>query len=334
MPVVVVGRNTVGDIERLRIWRRDIGAHRIPGFERLVTDPLIHQRSAWRICLVERVVEPGIQIGPIPEPQGFAKSFSFGALLIRRPAICFEAAALEDHPVRPPNAGDGEYDPLSFKPFQKPVLVYLTDRWDEWSRRGRTEMAGEYARQLRRALRLAKDAFDLAYEQVEAEVGRAFDDGFARLAAILPDWTRQARDQLERSLQHVVLPRAPSAGPDLALVGSDVTDLLDWTSEHSWNERLRRYSRCSSSMERQFGAGRAAEYGPDGRPEPSVGPSGSTPMGRCALRCARPLLRTGASAPRGGGWISARDSNPESGSTAHARTIWRQAGRRSRLRNL
>jgi hypothetical protein len=117
-------------------------------------------------------------------------------------------------------------------------IVYLSDRWDEWSRRGRAEVAGEYARQLRRALRLAKDAFNLTHEQVEAEVGQAFGDGFARLAAILPDWTKEARGHLDRSLRHVVLPRAPSAGPDLTLVDPDVTDLLDWMSEHTWKVHL------------------------------------------------------------------------------------------------
>jgi hypothetical protein len=117
-------------------------------------------------------------------------------------------------------------------------IVYLTDRWDEWSRGGRAEVAGEYARQLRRALRLAKDAFNLTHEQVEAEVGGALGDGFSRLAAILPDWTKDARAHLERSLRHVVLPRAPTAGPDLTLVEPDVTDLLDWMSEHTWKVHL------------------------------------------------------------------------------------------------
>ena len=117
-------------------------------------------------------------------------------------------------------------------------IVYLCERWEEWSRGGRAELAAEYVRQLRRSLRLARDAFELTYEEVETEVGRAFGDGHARLTAILPDWTREAREQLERSLRQVVLPQAPSAGPDLTLVEADVTDLLDWTSEHSWKVHL------------------------------------------------------------------------------------------------
>jgi len=154
----------------------------------------------------------------------------------------FNASSVREAVARVTELGASLADVVEF-------IVYLCDRWDEWTRHGRAEVAADYARQLRRALRLTKDAFGLTEAQVETEVGNAFGDGHARLSVILPDWTREARVQLERSLRHAVLPGAPPAGPQLTLDESDLTDLLDWLSAHSWKVHFA----VEEIIEHQFG---------------------------------------------------------------------------------
>ncbi len=51
-------------------------------------------------------------------------------------------------------------------------LIYLCERWDEWSRRGWSQVAGEYKRQIGLALRMAMHAFDTDFESLAVEVGR------------------------------------------------------------------------------------------------------------------------------------------------------------------
>lgn len=51
-------------------------------------------------------------------------------------------------------------------------LKYLCERWNEWRRRGRAEIADEYKRHLARAVRMIRVAFDLDYRTVLAAVGR------------------------------------------------------------------------------------------------------------------------------------------------------------------
>lgn len=130
-------------------------------------------------------------------------------------------------------------------------IAYLCDRWNEWSRHGRAELAGEYEQHLRRAIRLTMDGFDIPLEALDAQVSEADGGGRTKLSTIFPDWSKNARDQLDRSLRRVVLPGAPFKDQDLALTDADITDLLDWMSNRrSWKIHLS----VEEIIKRQFGS--------------------------------------------------------------------------------
>jgi hypothetical protein len=76
-------------------------------------------------------------------------------------------------------------------------------------------VAGEYERQLTIAAGLAMLARRLDFKQLELEVSRGPGQLSDTLDVIFPDWTRSARDGLERSLRHRILEKAPAADPRL-----------------------------------------------------------------------------------------------------------------------
>jgi len=51
-------------------------------------------------------------------------------------------------------------------------LIYLCERWDEWSRRGRVEVAAEYKRQIALAARMVMHAHDQNFSGLAQEVGQ------------------------------------------------------------------------------------------------------------------------------------------------------------------
>ena len=116
-------------------------------------------------------------------------------------------------------------------------LIYLCERWDEWSRGGWSEVAGEYKRQIALALRMAMHAFDINFKALAVEVGRATDHFANTLDVIFPDWKQDARNKAELSLKHSVVAKAPTA--TLALDDAAVTDLLDWLERNDqWKVHL------------------------------------------------------------------------------------------------
>lgn len=118
-------------------------------------------------------------------------------------------------------------------------LIYLCERWDEWSRRGWSEVAGEYKRQIGLALRMAMHAFDTDFGALAVEVGRATGHFANTLDVIFPDWKRDARDQAELSLKHSVVAKAPTAEAALVLDDAAITDLLDWLERNDqWKVHL------------------------------------------------------------------------------------------------
>lgn len=118
-------------------------------------------------------------------------------------------------------------------------LVYLCERWDEWSRRGRSEVAAEYKLQIGLVLRMAMHAFDTDFKALAAEVGRATGHFPNTLDAIFPDWKADARDRSELSLKHSVVAKAPTADANLTLDDAAITDLLDWLGRNNqWKVHL------------------------------------------------------------------------------------------------
>lgn len=107
-------------------------------------------------------------------------------------------------------------------------LAYLCERWDEWSRRGRAEIAAEYKRHIARAARLAMHGFDTDFEAMSRDLGRVAGHFGNTLDVIFPDWRREARETAERSLKAVIVKRAPTVSSHLSLEDDDAADLLDW----------------------------------------------------------------------------------------------------------
>lgn len=130
-------------------------------------------------------------------------------------------------------------------------LIYLCERWDEWSRRGWSEVAGEYKRQIGLALRMAMHAFDTDFEALAAEVGRATGHFAKTLDVIFPDWKQDARDKAELSLKHSVVAKAPTADADLALDDAAISDLLDWLER---NDQWKVHLSIEAILKHQFGA--------------------------------------------------------------------------------
>src|SRR6185369_9226376 len=115
----------------------------------------------------------------------------------------------------------------------------LCERWDEWSRSGGSEVAGEYKRQIGLALRMTMHAFDLNFEDLAVQVGRATGHFANTLGVIFPDWKQDARNKSELSLKHSVVARAPRADPALTLDDAAITDLLDWLERNDqWKVHL------------------------------------------------------------------------------------------------
>ncbi len=130
-------------------------------------------------------------------------------------------------------------------------LIYLCERWDEWSRRGWSEVAGEYKRQIGLALRMAMHAFDIDFEALAVEVGRATGHFANTLDVIFPDWKQDARDKAELSLKHSVVTKAPTADAALALDDAAITDLLDWLER---NDQWKVHLSIEAILKHQFGA--------------------------------------------------------------------------------
>jgi hypothetical protein len=118
-------------------------------------------------------------------------------------------------------------------------LIYLCERWDEWSRRGRVEVAAEYKRQIALAARMVMHAYDQNFPGLAQEVGHPTGHFENTLDVVFPDWTKQAREQAELSLKHSIVARAPKANSALSLMETDVIDLLDWLDRHDlWKVHL------------------------------------------------------------------------------------------------
>lgn len=118
-------------------------------------------------------------------------------------------------------------------------LIYLCERWDEWRRRGRNEVTGEYKRQVALALRMAMHAFDADFTALAVEVGRVTGHFANTLDVIFPDWKQDSRDKAELSLKHSVVAKAPAANAALTLDDAAITDLLDWLERNDqWKVHL------------------------------------------------------------------------------------------------
>jgi hypothetical protein len=130
-------------------------------------------------------------------------------------------------------------------------LIYLCERWDEWSRRGWSEIAGEYKRQIGLALRMAMHAFATDFEALAVEVGRATGHFANTLDVIFPDWKQDARDKAELSLKHSVVAKAPAVNTALTLDDAAITDLLDWLER---NDQWKVHLSIEAILKHQFSA--------------------------------------------------------------------------------
>lgn len=128
-------------------------------------------------------------------------------------------------------------------------VVYLCERWDQKTRRGQGELAGEYKRQLGLAARLALVAYDLSFKDLAQEIGRVTGHFADTLDVIFPDWAQEARERAELSLKASVIAQAPSASLSLTLSDADAGDLLDWLER---NDQWRVHLAIETMLKHQF----------------------------------------------------------------------------------
>jgi hypothetical protein len=107
-------------------------------------------------------------------------------------------------------------------------LTYLCERWNEWTGRGRQEVAAEYKRQIALAARMVMHAQNRDFPALAVDVGRVTGHFENTLDVIFPDWKKEAREKTELSLKHAVISKAPSADVNLTLTEGDVSNVLDW----------------------------------------------------------------------------------------------------------
>lgn len=107
-------------------------------------------------------------------------------------------------------------------------IQYLCRRWEDWLDRDRMTVASEYKHQIRLANTFAIHAFGISYSQLNDLVGHVGSGFKPTLEQIFPDWQKNAREQLELSLKHVVVTKAPKVSADYTLYDADIGDFLDW----------------------------------------------------------------------------------------------------------
>ncbi len=130
-------------------------------------------------------------------------------------------------------------------------IQYLCRRWEDWLVRDRMTVAGEYKRQVRLANTFAIHAFGMSYDQLVSSVGHVGSGFRPTLEQIFPDWQKNAREQLELSLKHVVVTKAPKASADFTLCDADIGDFLDWLERlGAWKIHLS----VEEILKRQFSA--------------------------------------------------------------------------------
>jgi hypothetical protein len=132
-------------------------------------------------------------------------------------------------------------------------LTYLCERWNDWTSRGRQEMAAEYKRQIGLAARMIMRAQNRDFPALGEQVGRVTGHFENTLDIIFPDWEKEAREKTELSLKHAVVSKAPSADMNLTLRDADVSDVLDWLERIDlWKIHLS----IETILARQFGNSR------------------------------------------------------------------------------
>lgn len=129
-------------------------------------------------------------------------------------------------------------------------LTYLCERWNDWTSRGRQEIAAEYRRQIGLAARMIMRAQNRDFSALAEQVGRVTGHFGNTLDVIFPDWEKEAREKTELSLKHAVVSKAPSADVNLTLTDADVSDVLDWLERIDlWKIHLS----IETILARQFG---------------------------------------------------------------------------------
>jgi hypothetical protein len=149
-------------------------------------------------------------------------------------------AELNDFNVSQKRAAERALATIGASPTQIVAFVtYLCERWDEWTRRGRKEVAEEYKRQILLAARMVMHVQDRNFSSLAEDVGRVTGHFANTLDVIFPDWTKQAREQADLSLKRRVVKEAPRADTALTLTDADVTDVLDWLERRGfWKVHL------------------------------------------------------------------------------------------------
>jgi hypothetical protein len=128
-------------------------------------------------------------------------------------------------------------------------IAWQSERWDEWTRRGRSGIAEEYRRHIHLTAECWMAASGRPFADLAAAVGRVTGHFTNTLDVIFPDWIVEARERTASSLKHSVLPALPKVEPALAPTLADIEDLLAWLDRHG--ER-KLHLHIEAVLERQF----------------------------------------------------------------------------------
>jgi hypothetical protein len=138
-------------------------------------------------------------------------------------------ADLDDFTTTQKRAAEAALAAIGATPSQiVAFLTYLCERWNEWTGRGRQEVAAEYKRQIALAARMVMHAQNRDFPALAIEVGRVTGHFENTLDVIFLDWKKEAREKTELSLKHAIISKAPSADVSLTLTEVDVSNVLDW----------------------------------------------------------------------------------------------------------
>jgi len=139
-------------------------------------------------------------------------------------------ADLDDFTTTQKRAAEAALAAIGATPSQiVAFLTYLCERWNEWTGRGRQEVAAEYKRQIALAARMVMHAQNRDFPALAIEVGRVTGHFENTLDVIFLDWKKEAREKTELSLKHAIISKAPSADVNLTLTEVDVSNVLDWS---------------------------------------------------------------------------------------------------------
>ncbi|ACI97522.1 hypothetical protein [Rhodospirillum centenum] len=128
---------------------------------------------------------------------------------------------------------------------QSPAILelckFLAERWSDWEFEGRTLIAHAYKVYLAAAIRMLRMAAGMAFDDIKESVGCQSGHREFTLDAVWPDWVRDQKDRLIRTLQPAVQRECPGAMTDDEIIA--FADFIDQERQDAVFLRLESFER-------------------------------------------------------------------------------------------